>query len=92
MTRVSTAAQDESSQLTQPKAGLVAVGLPKTRSGKILRGAMPKIADGEAYLMLATIEDPTVLKEIEGLKGPVGSDRPSEGRLSLVTARRGSGQ
>jgi propionyl-CoA synthetase len=38
--------------------------LPKTRSGKILRGTMKKIADGEAWTMPATIEDPKVLDEI----------------------------
>ncbi len=38
--------------------------LPKTRSGKILRGTMRKIADGEDYKMPATIEDPAVLPEI----------------------------
>ncbi len=39
--------------------------LPKTRSGKILRGTMRKIADNEEYRMPSTIDDPTVLKEIE---------------------------
>jgi propionyl-CoA synthetase len=38
--------------------------LPKTRSGKILRGTMRQIADGEDYRMPATIEDPMVLDEI----------------------------
>jgi propionyl-CoA synthetase len=38
--------------------------LPKTRSGKILRGTMRKIADGEEYKMPATIDDPAVLPEI----------------------------
>ena len=38
--------------------------LPKTRSGKILRGTMVKIADGEAYKMPATIDDPAILEEI----------------------------
>ena len=38
--------------------------LPKTRSGKILRGTMKKIADGETYKMPATIDDPTILDEI----------------------------
>jgi propionyl-CoA synthetase len=38
--------------------------LPKTRSGKILRGTMRKIADGQAYKVPATIEDPAVLDEI----------------------------
>jgi len=38
--------------------------LPKTRSGKILRGTMRAIADGEAYKMPATIDDPAILTEI----------------------------
>lgn len=43
----------------------VTVGrLPKTRSGKILRGTMKKIADGETWSMPATIEDPNALEEI----------------------------
>src|SRR4051794_38059680 len=46
--------------------------LPKTRSGKILRGTIKKIADGEAWTMPATIEDPKVLDEIgDALKGRV---------------------
>ena len=44
--------------------------LPKTRSGKILRGTIKKIADGESWTMPATIEDPKVLDEIGvALKG-----------------------
>ncbi len=44
--------------------------LPKTRSGKILRGTMKKIADGETWTMPATIDDPMVLDEIaEALRG-----------------------
>ena len=38
--------------------------LPKTRSGKILRGTIKKIADGDPWAMPATIEDPKVLDEI----------------------------
>ena len=38
--------------------------LPKTRSGKILRGTMQKIADGEEWTMPATIDDPAILDEI----------------------------
>jgi propionyl-CoA synthetase len=38
--------------------------LPKTRSGKILRGTMKKIADGEPWTMPATIDDPVILDEI----------------------------
>jgi propionyl-CoA synthetase len=47
------------------KTALVVNRLPKTRSGKILRGTMRKIADGQAYEMPATIEDPAALGEIE---------------------------
>ncbi|MDH3355078.1 MAG: AMP-binding protein, partial [Chromatiales bacterium] len=39
--------------------------LPKTRSGKILRGTMKKIADGTSYKMPATIDDPTILDEVK---------------------------
>ena len=49
------------------KTALVVAGLPKTRSGKILRGTMRKIADGEDYPMPATIDDPAVLGEITGV-------------------------
>ncbi len=43
--------------------------LPKTRSGKILRGTMQKIADREEWKMPATIDDPVILDEIsEALK------------------------
>ena len=44
--------------------------LPKTRSGKILRGTMKKIADCQDYKMPATIDDPAILDEIaESLEG-----------------------
>jgi propionyl-CoA synthetase len=46
--------------------------LPKTRSGKILRGTMKKIADGEEYKMPATIDDPAILGEIEGVLKTIG--------------------
>ncbi len=46
--------------------------LPKTRSGKILRGTMRKIADGEPYVMPSTIDDPTTLGEIEEALKKVG--------------------
>ena len=47
------------------KTALVVAGLPKTRSGKILRGTMRKIAEGEDYPLPATIDDPAVLAEID---------------------------
>jgi propionyl-CoA synthetase len=46
------------------KTALVVKALPKTRSGKILRGTMKKIADGAQYALPATIEDPLVLADI----------------------------
>ncbi|HWR71962.1 MAG TPA: propionyl-CoA synthetase [Nitrospirota bacterium] len=46
--------------------------LPKTRSGKILRGTMRKIADGESYTTPSTIDDPATLGEIEAALKTVG--------------------
>jgi propionyl-CoA synthetase len=46
------------------KTAIVVERLPKTRSGKILRGTMRRIADGEDYRMPATIDDPVILDEI----------------------------
>ena len=46
------------------KRAVVVDRLPKTRSGKILRATMVKIADGQAWKMPATIDDPAILDEI----------------------------
>ena len=46
------------------KKAVVVTRLPKTRSGKILRGTMRRIADGEQYTTPATIDDPAILDEI----------------------------
>jgi len=46
------------------KTILVVARLPKTRSGKILRGTMRAIADSESYKPPATIDDPAILNEI----------------------------
>jgi propionyl-CoA synthetase len=62
----------ESIRLVRERIGPVAVfkqavvvdRLPKTRSGKILRGTMRRIADGEEYTTPATIDDPAILAEI----------------------------
>ncbi len=52
------------------KTAVVVDRLPKTRSGKILRATMAKIADGQAFKTPATIDDPAVLDEIGAvLKG-----------------------
>ena len=46
------------------KTAITVERLPKTRSGKILRGTIQKIADGVPWKMPATIDDPTILEEI----------------------------
>jgi len=50
--------------IATPRDIVVVARLPKTRSGKILRGTMRKIADRKEYKVPATIEDPVVLEEI----------------------------
>ena len=54
------------------KTALVVAGLPKTRSGKILRGTMRRIADGKDYPLPATIDDPAVLGEINAALAGAG--------------------
>lgn len=54
------------------KLAVVVERLPKTRSGKILRGIMAKIADGLEYKMPATIDDPAILGEIEAALATLG--------------------
>ncbi len=64
--------EKECVQLVREKIGAVAalrvvmnaIRLPKTRSGKILRGTIAKIADGQEWKMPATIDDPAILDEI----------------------------
>jgi len=57
------------------KVATVVKRLPKTRSGKILRGTMQKIADGEDYKTPATIDDPAILPEIAEALRAVGYAR-----------------
>ena len=47
------------------KLAIVVKRLPKTRSGKVLRGTVRKIADGETYKVPPTIDDPAILDEIK---------------------------
>ena len=47
------------------KVVIVIKRLPKTRSGKILRGTIRKIADNEEYKVPPTIDDPVILNEIK---------------------------
>jgi propionyl-CoA synthetase len=75
----------ESVQLVRDQIGAVAafktaivVGrLPKTRSGKILRGTMRSIADGDRYAVPATIDDPAILEEIRDALQGVGLAEPA---------------
>ena len=46
------------------KTATVVQRLPKTRSGKVLRGTMRSIADSQPYKTPATIDDPVILDEI----------------------------
>ncbi len=54
------------------KTAMVVKRLPKTRSGKILRGTMRSIADKKEYKVPATIDDYTILDEIEDSLGQIG--------------------
>jgi propionyl-CoA synthetase len=54
------------------KSATVVNRLPKTRSGKILRGTMQKIANSETYKAPATIDDPQVLPEIADALKKIG--------------------
>ena len=54
------------------KLAVVVDRLPKTRSGKILRGTMVKIADGQEFKLPATIDDPAILDEIRAALQEIG--------------------
>jgi propionyl-CoA synthetase len=58
------------------KLACVVDRLPKTRSGKILRATMVKIADGDPYKMPATIDDPAILNEIREALAGIGYPSP----------------
>jgi len=61
--------RDQIGAIASFKSVVVVARLPKTRSGKILRGTMRKIADGAQYSVPSTIDDPATLDEIaEALK------------------------
>jgi propionyl-CoA synthetase len=63
------------------KQAAVVARLPKTRSGKILRATMRRIADGQEYSVPATIDDPAILDEIiQTLAGGSLATRDSGGR------------
>jgi propionyl-CoA synthetase len=60
------------------KKAVVVSRLPKTRSGKVLRGTMRKIADGETYTIPSTIDDATTLPEIEKALQIIGYAKKEE--------------
>jgi propionyl-CoA synthetase len=64
------------------KTATVVRRLPKTRSGKILRGIMQKIADGQEYTTPATIDDPAILLEIEATLKKLGYAQRSRPRIA----------
>ncbi|MEL7343901.1 MAG: propionyl-CoA synthetase [Pseudomonadota bacterium] len=71
-----TLVRDEIGPVAAFKNAVVIERLPKTRSGKILRGTMVKIADGESFKMPATIDDPAILDEIRSALQSVGYAKP----------------
>jgi propionyl-CoA synthetase len=62
------------------KTATVVKRLPKTRSGKILRGTIQKIADNKEWKMPATIDDPAILGEIEDALSKIGLAKSRKGR------------
>ncbi|EAQ23496.1 propionate-CoA ligase PrpE [Roseovarius sp. 217] len=69
---VVTRVRDQIGPVAAFKLAVVVERLPKTRSGKILRGIMVKIADGQDYKMPATIDDPIILDEIKSALQSIG--------------------
>jgi propionyl-CoA synthetase len=64
------------------KSAVVVVRLPKTRSGKILRGTMRRIADSEPYTTPATIDDPAILDEVGDALRTIGYAARAEAPVS----------
>ena len=56
--------RDEIGPVASFKDVRIVTALPKTRSGKVLRGTIRKMADGEEWRIPATIEDPAVLDDL----------------------------
>jgi propionyl-CoA synthetase len=61
------------------KTATVVKRLPKTRSGKILRGTIQKIADNKEWKMPATIDDPVCLDEISQALNTIGYAKGRKG-------------
>ncbi|KAL9649076.1 hypothetical protein ABK040_008453 [Willaertia magna] len=65
------------------KVVIIVHKLPKTRSGKVLRGILRHMADDEAFGFPSTIEDPTVLDEVKQLLKEHGYPKPHEQEMKL---------
>ncbi|MBT8457705.1 MAG: propionyl-CoA synthetase [Alphaproteobacteria bacterium] len=72
VSEVVTSVRDQIGPVAAFKLAVVVDRLPKTRSGKILRATMVKIADGEDFKMPATIDDPAILDEVRGALQSLG--------------------
>ncbi len=66
--------RDEIGPVASFKEARVVRALPKTRSGKVLRGTIRSMADGESWRVPATIEDPTVLDDVRDVLIGLGRD------------------
>ena len=64
--------RDEIGPVASFRMGVIVERLPKTRSGKIMRATMAKLADGEPFRMPATIDDPIILDELAAALQKIG--------------------
>ena len=69
--------RDQLGPVASFKVAAIVERLPKTRSGKVLRGTMRRIADGETWTVPPTIDDPAILDEIEQTLTELGYPRPT---------------
>jgi propionyl-CoA synthetase len=67
-----TRVREEIGPVASLKQVRIVTALPKTRSGKILRGTIRKMADGEEWRIPATIEDPAVLDDLGEVLASMG--------------------
>ena len=74
---VVSAVREEIGPVASFKSAVVVRRLPKTRSGKILRGTMKHIADGESWDMPATVDDPVIFEEITAALSTIGYSHPA---------------
>ena len=75
VTEVIAAVRAEIGPVAAFKSAVVVDRLPKTRSGKILRGTMASIADDESWSMPATVDDPAIFDEISAALATIGYPR-----------------